>query len=88
MFFKGINIFLCPICDGKHYYLVIINLAKNEGYVIDGLNRNKEDEDKKRKLKYIQRALTLLVLCQEINIKGFDFNMPSSFNLQKLSIKS
>ena len=48
MFFKGIDIFLCPICQYEHYYLVIINLAKNEGYVIDGLNRNTEDEHKKQ----------------------------------------
>jgi len=87
MFFKGIDMFLCPICQGIHYYLVIINLAKNEGYVIDGLNRNKEDEDKERKLTYIHRALTLLHLCQEINIKGYNFNMPSKFNLQTFKLK-
>ena len=79
MFFKGIDIFLCPICQYEHYYLVIINLAKNEGYVIDGLNQ--KDDNKDTKLTYIHRALTLLVLCQEIKIKDFNFNIPSKFNL-------
>ena len=87
MFFKGIDIFLCPICQYEHYYLVIINLAKNEGYVIDGLNRNTEDDHKETKLTYMKRALSLLVLCQKLKSKHYNFNVPSTFNLQKFQLK-
>ena len=61
--------------------------SKNEGYVIDGLNRNTLVEDKKRKLTYVHRALTLLVLCQEIKIKDYNFNVPSRFHLQSFKLK-
>ena len=37
-FFKDINVFLIPICADNHYYLIVINIAKMNGYVIDGLN--------------------------------------------------
>ena len=36
--FEGIDMFLVPILNSEHYYLCVINLAKNEGYVIDGYN--------------------------------------------------
>ena len=62
--FKGIDMFLCPICDGNHYYLLVINLAKNEGYVIDGNNCDQAYTNEKR--TYMQRALALLLLCQEL----------------------
>ena len=46
--FKGIDMFLCPICDGNHYYLLVINLAKNEGYIIDGNNCDQAYAEQKR----------------------------------------
>ena len=36
--FEGINMFLVLIYDNKHYYLCVMNLAKNEGNKIDGFN--------------------------------------------------
>ena len=77
--FKGIDMFLYPICDGHHYYLRVINLAKIEGYVIDGNDCDQAYINEK--LTCIQRALALLLLCQELKIPDFNFNVPSSFNL-------
>ena len=38
LLFKGINMILMPICNHGHYFLCVIDLAKNEGYIIDGFN--------------------------------------------------
>ena len=39
-FFEGIDMFLVSVLNNVHYYLCVIILAKNEGYVIDGFNRD------------------------------------------------
>ena len=71
-FFKGINMFLAPICAHHHYCFVVINLTKNEGYVIDGLNRDQIFRDVKR--TYMQRALALVFIYQKLKIPNFDLN--------------
>ena len=47
-FFKGINMFLAPICAHGHYYLVVINFTRNEGYIIDGLYEDQTYEEEKK----------------------------------------
>ena len=85
-FFKGINMFLVPICDKLHYYLVVINFTKNEGYVIDGLNCDQAYEEEKR--TYMLRALALVLICQQLKIPNLDFNVPTSFNIDTFKLKS
>ena len=36
--FEGIDMLLVPIYHIRHYWLCVINFAKNDGYVIDGFN--------------------------------------------------
>ena len=52
-YFKGIEMFLVPICEGDHYYLCVINIAKNEAYVIDGFN---EDQYYKKEKKIFGKS--------------------------------
>ena len=85
-FFKGINMFLAPICANNHYYLVVINLTRNEGYVIDGLNEDQAYEEEKK--TYMLRALALVLICQQLQIPNLDFNVPASFNIDKFKLKS
>ena len=85
-FFICINMFLAPICAQGHYYLVVINFTKNEGYVIDGLNRDQAYEEEKR--SYMLRALGLVLICQKLKIPNFDFNVLASFNINNFKLKS
>ena len=77
---------LCSICHENHYYVLVINLANNEGYVIDGLNYNQTYAAQKQ--TYMHRVLASPVLCQKLQIKDFNFNVPSSFNIQNFKLKS
>ena len=85
-FFKDINIFLDPIFADNHYYLIVINLTKNKGYVIDGLNQDQVYEDKKK--IYMQRALALLLIYQQLKIPNFEFHVPTSYNIQTFTLKA
>ena len=64
----------------------MINLTNNDGYVIDGLNCDQTYEDEKR--THIQRALALVLICQRLKIPNFDFNVPTSFNIDNFKLKS
>ena len=77
---------LVPICANDHYYLVVINFTKNEGYVIYGLNRDQAYEEEKR--TYMQRAQAIVLICQKLKILNFDFNVPTSLNVNKFKLKS
>ena len=77
--FKDINMFLALIYVHGHYYLVVINLTKNEGHLIDALNRDQAYEDKKR--SYMQRVLALVLIYQRPKIPNIDFNIATSFNI-------
>ena len=78
--FEGIDMFLVPILKSGHYYLYAINLAKNEGYVIDGYNGDSCYEECKK--DYMQRALALIILCQKLDnkIPEFKANIPKRFS--------
>ena len=65
--------FLVLICAHTYYYLVVIKLAKNEGYVIDELNDNQAYEEEKK--TYMLRALALVLICQQLQIPNFNFNV-------------
>ena len=82
---EGINMFLALICDNLHFYVVVINFTKNEGYVIDGLNCNQAYEDERR--TYMQIALALVLICQQLKIPNFDFNVPTPFNTDTFKLK-
>ena len=86
--FEGIDMFLVPICHGMHYYLCVINLAKNEGYVIDGMNFDGCYRSNKK--EYMQRALALIILCQKLDNKITEFksNIPTTFGLKDFKLKS
>ena len=71
--------FLAPICANNHYYLVVINFTRNEGYVIDGLNGDQAYEEEKK--TYMLRALALVLICQQLKIPNLDFNVPAPFNV-------
>ena len=47
-YFKGIDMFLVPICEDKHYFLCTINMAKNEVYMTDGFNQDQLYEHHKK----------------------------------------
>ena len=85
-FFKGINMFLAPICINFHYYLVVLNFTRNEGYIIDGLNYDQPYEEEKK--TYMLRALALVLICQQLKIPNLDFNVPASFNIDNFKLKS
>ena len=86
--FEGIDMFLVPICNNSHYFLCVINLAKNEGYVIDGLNGDGCYRETKK--EYMQRALALIILCQKLDntIPEFEANIPKSFGLKGFRLKA
>ena len=84
-FFKGINVFLAPIYAHVRHYLVVINFAKNEGYFIDGLNRDHAYEEGKR--TYMLRALALVLISQKRKIPNLDFNVLTSFNIDNFKSK-
>ena len=69
-FFKGICMFLASICAYLHFYLVVINYTKNEGYVIDGLNCDQAYEEEKR--TYMLKALALGLICQQLKIPNLN----------------
>ena len=64
----------------------MINFTKNEGYVIDGMNRDKAYEEEKR--THILRALALVLICQQLKIPNFDFNVLTLFHIDNFKLKS
>ena len=86
--FEGIDMFLVPILHGAHYYLCVINMAENEGYVINGYNGDPFFESSKK--DYMQRALALIILCQKLDNKIPEFkpNIPKTFGLKDFKLKS
>ena len=80
--------FLVPICHNLHYYLCVINKAKNEGYVIDGFNSDSLYKGSKK--DYMQRALALIILCQKLDnkIPEFKANIPKTFGLKDFKLKA
>ena len=86
--FEGISIFLEPILNSGHYYLCEINLAKNEGYVLDGYNDDSYYEECKK--DYMQCALAYIILCQKLDnkIPEFEANIPKLFGLKDFKVKT
>ena len=85
--FEGIDMFLVPVLNYFHYKLCVINLAKNEGYVIDGVDMESCYTGNKK--EYMQRALGLIILCQKFGnlIPKFDTNIPKTFGLKDFKLK-
>ena len=77
---------LAPIYDHSQYYLVVINLTKNEGYIIDGMNQDQAYDEEKR--INMQRALALVLIYQSLKIPSLYFNEPASFNIAIFKLKS
>ena len=83
---KFIDIFFIPIYTDNHHYVIVINLAKNKGYVIDRLNQDQAYA--KNNEIYMKRALALLLICQQLKIPNFVFHVPISFNIQTFKFKT
>ena len=79
--------FLVPVYGQFHYYLCVINMAKNEGYVINGFNQDSCYKGNKK--EYIQCALALIILCQKLGnrIPEFKPNTPKTFGLKDFKLK-
>ena len=81
------NQYVLDSSDHRHYFLCVINLAKNEGYVIDVFNLDMYY--KRSKKEYIQHALALIILCQKLGntIPEFKPNTPKTFGLKDIKFK-
>ena len=87
--FEGIDMFLVPVCDNFYDYLLcVMNMAKIEGYVIDGFNM--ESGYKGKKKEHMQRVLTLIILCQKLGnrLPEFKANIPKLYGLKDSKLKS
>ena len=86
--FERINVLSVPILNSAHYYLCVINMAENEGYVINGYNGDPFFESSKK--DYMQRALALIILCQKLDNKIPEFkpNIPKTFGQKDFKLKS